>query len=64
LHHAIEWLKAMPSRTRPRKRKSLIAYLDTRFGKKIAEQELEQIVTTLIAQKSIGETDGKLAYNF
>ena len=63
LHHASEWLKAMPSRTRPRKRKRLIAYLDTRFGKKIAEQELEQIVTTLIAQKSIGETDGKLAYN-
>jgi hypothetical protein len=64
LQQAIEWLKAMQTRTRPRKRKSLIAHLDTRFGKKIPEHELEQIVATMIAEKSISETDGKLAYNF
>jgi PIN domain len=64
LQQAIEWLKAMQTRTRPRKRKSLVAHLHTRFGKKIPEPELEQIVATMIAQKSISETDGKLAYNF
>ena len=51
------------TRTRPRKRKSLIAHLASRFGKKIPEHELDQIVATMIAQKSISETDGKLAYN-
>jgi len=64
LQQAIQWLKAMPTRTRPRKRKSLIAHLDTRFGKKISAQDLEQMVATMIDQKSIKETDGKLAYDF
>lgn len=64
VQQAIDWLKAMQTRTRPRRRKSLIAHLGSRFGKKISEQELDQIVTAMIAQKSISETDGRLAYNF
>lgn len=63
VQQAMEWLKAMETRTRPRKRKSLIAHLASRFGKKVPEHELDQIVATMIAQKSISETDGKLAYN-
>lgn len=62
LLQAIDWLKSQ-ARTRPRKRKGLIAYLYTHFGKKVPEQEIEQLVAELMTKKVISEADGRLAYH-
>ncbi|MFL6549028.1 MAG: PIN domain-containing protein [Povalibacter sp.] len=58
----LAWLEEMSPRTRPRKRKGLIAHLHNHFGKKISEAQLHQIVDQLIAQKKISETEGALGY--
>jgi hypothetical protein len=62
LASALKWLGEMEVRTRPRKRKGLIAYLDTRFAKKIAEPELQKLVDKLIQDKKVSEMNGTLAY--
>jgi hypothetical protein len=49
-------------RSGPRKRKGLVAYLDTRFAKKIPEAELQKLVDRIIEEKKIGEVNGALAY--
>jgi hypothetical protein len=63
LLQAIEWLKSIQTRTRPRKRAGLIAHLFNHFGKKRPEQEIEQLVAELMTKKVISEADGKLAYH-
>jgi hypothetical protein len=63
LLQAIEWLKSTQARVRPRKRKGLVAYLYTHFGKRFPESEVEQLVAAMIARKAISEADGKLAYH-
>lgn len=60
---AIEWLKSTQTRTRPLKRKGLIAHLYTHFRKQFTEQQIEQLVAELMTKKVISEADGKLAYN-
>lgn len=63
LLQAIEWLKSIQVRTRPLKRKGLIAHLYTHFRKKLTEPEIEQLVAELMTKKHISEADGKLAYH-
>lgn len=60
---AIEWLKSTQARTRPLKRKGLIAHLYTHFRKQLTEQQIEQLVADLMTKKVVSEADGKLAYN-
>lgn len=60
---ALTWLKAMQARTRPRKRKGLIAHLNSHFGKKIPEPELQKLVDRMIAEKKLSEVNGALAYH-
>lgn len=60
---ALAWLNAMQARTRPRKRKGLIAHLHNHFGKKIPEPELQQLVDRMIAEKKLSEVNGALAYH-
>lgn len=62
LLQAIDWLKSQV-RTRPLKRKGLIAHLYTHFRKKLTEQEIEQVVAELMTKQLISEADGKLAYH-
>ncbi len=59
---ALKWLTAMETRTRPRKRKGLIAYLDTRFAKKIPEAELQKLVDQMIEDRKLSDTNGTFAY--
>ena len=59
---AIQWLKDMQPRARPRKRKGLIAHLHNRFGKKIPEAELHMLVNRMIAERKLIEADGALGY--
>ena len=59
---AIQWLKDMQPRARPRKRKGLIAHLHNRFGKKIPEAELHILVNRMIAERKLTEADGALGY--
>jgi len=44
MESAVKWLSEMQPRARPRKRKGLIAYLNSRFGNKLTEPELQTIV--------------------
>lgn len=55
-------LEAMQKSTRPKKRKALVAYLYTHFGKKISEFELGKLVDRMIADKKVTEVSGALVY--
>lgn len=59
---ALKWLTEMEARTRPRKRKGLVAYLDTRFAKKISEVELQKLVDRMIGMGKVIDANGSLAY--
>lgn len=63
LDQAIDWLRSMQARARPRKRTGLIAHLRNRFKEKLHGNEIEQLVDAMIAKKVISEADGKLTYN-
>lgn len=58
----VQWLKNMQARTRPAKRKGLLAHLKSHFGRKISEAELDKLIDQLIAKKKLSDTAGKLAY--
>ncbi len=58
----LQWLKDMQPKSRPKKRKSLIAHMISHFGKTIPEATLIALVDQLIAEKRISEVDGKLGY--
>lgn len=58
----VQWLKNMQARTRPAKRKGLLAHLKSHFGRKISEVELDKLIDQLIAKKKLSDTAGKLAY--
>lgn len=60
---ALKWLRAMQPRTRPRKRKGLVAYLHSHFGKKISEADVRTLVDRMIASKKLSETNGALGYH-
>jgi hypothetical protein len=63
LDQAIDWLRSMQARARPRKRTGLIAHLRNRFKQNLPENQIEPLVDAMIAKKVISEADGKLAYN-
>ncbi len=58
----VQWLKNMQARTRPAKRKGLLAHLKSHFGRKISEAELDKLIDQLIAKKKLSDAAGKLAY--
>jgi hypothetical protein len=58
----VQWLSEMQPRTRPRKRKGLVAHLRSHFGKKISENEADALVERLIAEKKVSEVEGRLGY--
>jgi hypothetical protein len=47
----------------PRKRKGLIAVLDSHFSKKVPESELQGLVDELIAQGTLSEAKGAITYH-
>lgn len=59
----LQWLKEMQPRTRPKKRKRLIAHLHSHFGKKISEADLGAMVDRLVSEKKISEVEGTLGYD-
>jgi PIN domain len=59
---ALNWLKTMQARTRPRKRTSLIAHLHSHFAKRIPEPDLHELVDRLVAEKKVLEVNGALEY--
>lgn len=62
LASALKWLSEMEERKRPQKRKGLIAYLNTRFRKKIPEPELQKLVDRMIEERKISDVNGTLGY--
>ncbi|HLJ39607.1 MAG TPA: PIN domain-containing protein [Steroidobacteraceae bacterium] len=61
---ALHLLAGTQKARRPRKRKGLIAVLHSHFAQKVPESELQQLVDELIAQGSLSETNGAIAYHF
>lgn len=62
LEDVLLWLKNMQARTRPAKRKGLLAHLKSHFQKRSSEAELNRLIDQMIAKKKLSETAGKLAY--
>jgi hypothetical protein len=61
---ALHLLTGTQKTRRPRKRKGLIAVLDSHFSKKVPESELQGLVDELIAQGSLSEAKGAITYHF
>ena len=58
----LEWLKKLPKKNLPRKRKGLVAHIFTHYGKKIPEDKVEGFIDQLIAQGKIRELNGAVTY--
>ena len=61
---AVQLLTGTQKTRRPRKRKGLIAVLDSHFSKQVPESELQGLVDELIAQGALSETKGAITYHF
>jgi len=60
---AVRWLSGMQKNKRPRKRKGLVAYLESRFGRKLSEPDIQKLVDRMAADKQLLDTDGTITYN-
>lgn len=60
---ALRLLTGTQKTRRPRKRKGLIAVLDSHFSKKVPESELQGLVDELIAEGSLSEAKGAITYH-
>jgi len=57
-------LGKIEKKKRPRKRRSLVAFLATHFTNKVAANEIEALVQKLFEQKAISEANNSLTYHF
>lgn len=60
----LSYLARMPRNRRPRKRKGLLANLNSHFSEKIPEAQLQSMIEQLIAQGRLSETGGAITYHF
>ena len=58
---ALAFLRKMQPKARPRKREGLISHLRSHYHK-ASEAEVQRVIDQLIAEKKVGEVDGKMAY--
>jgi PIN domain len=61
---ALHLLAGTQKARRPRKRKGLIAVLHSHFAQKVPESELQRLVDELIAEGTLSEANGAIAYHF
>ena len=59
---AVRWLSGMQKNRRPRKRQGLVAYLESRFGRKVAEPDIQALVDKMAADKQLADTQGTITY--
>jgi hypothetical protein len=64
LAEALQLLAGTQKIRRPRKRKGLIAVLDSHFSKKVPESELQGLVDKLITRGELSESNGAITYHF
>ncbi|HEY0767533.1 MAG TPA: PIN domain-containing protein [Steroidobacteraceae bacterium] len=62
--NALSLLAGAQKSRRPRKRKSLVAYLHSHFSQKIPEAELQRLVDQMIAREKLSEVKGSITYHF
>jgi PIN domain-containing protein len=60
---ALKLLSEMQKNKRPKKRKGLIAYLQTHFAKKMTEPEVFALVDRMIASKKLADLGGSMTYH-
>ena len=61
---AMKWLAAMQKNRRPRKRKGLVAHLNSHFAKKMLESQIQALIDQMIADKQLADVNGTLTYHF
>ncbi|HYL00323.1 MAG TPA: PIN domain-containing protein [Steroidobacteraceae bacterium] len=60
---AVQLLTGTQKTRRPRRRKGLIAVLDSHFSKQVPESELQRLVDELIAAGSLSDSNGAITYH-
>jgi hypothetical protein len=60
---AVQLLTGTQKTRRPRRRKGLIAVLDSHFSKKVPESELQRLVDELIAAGNLSDSNGAITYH-
>jgi hypothetical protein len=60
----VEILGKSEKKSRPRKLKTLSQHISSIFQKKIAQNDIDRIIDTLIANKMISETNNTISYGF
>ena len=61
---ALQWLLRSAKNRRPRTRKALAAHLYSHFSKKIPENEVQNLIESLIASGQLTEANGRITYHF
>jgi hypothetical protein len=61
---AVNWLYGMQKNRRPRKRKGLVAHLNSHFAKKMSESQIQALIDQMIADKQLADLNGTLTYHF
>ena len=61
---ALQWLSRGAKNRRPRTRKALAAHLYSHFSKKIPENEVQNLIESLIASGQLTEANGRITYHF
>ena len=61
---AVKWLSGMQKNRRPRKRKGLVAHLNSHFAKRMPEPQIQALIDRMIADKQLADVNGTLTYHF
>jgi hypothetical protein len=61
---AAQWLSESAKNRRPRTRKALASHLYSHFSKKIPENEVQNLIESLIASGQLSEANGRITYHF
>lgn len=60
----VELLGKLEKKARPRKRRTLSQSISAMFQKKLSRQDVDHIISTLLASKMISESSGAITYEF
>ncbi len=64
VRRVVELLGKLEKKARPRKRRTLAQSISSMFQKRLSRQDVDHIISTLIANRMISESNGIITYEF
>ncbi|MEO0077854.1 MAG: PIN domain-containing protein [candidate division WOR-3 bacterium] len=64
VRRVVELLGRLEKRARPRRRRTLAQSISALYQKKLSRQEIEQVISSMLAQNLITDSEGAITYHF